>query len=175
MAPTQQVNAYLNAHYEGMSPEQLILMLYNGALSRLRLVKDGINEGNIKKKGENLSKVIAIVSELHACVDATMTDESTQFLIGLYQSILNELPKVTISNDMKTVDMTIDYIAELKRIWETTVMGKQTVSENAFQPSGTPLKTMRSQSAMSKPSEVQPVGAGYPPQPQQQAFRAFSV
>jgi flagellar protein FliS len=173
MAATQQVNAYLNAHYDGMSPEQLILMLYNGALSRLKLVKDGINEGDMKKKGENLSKVIAIVSELHACVDSTMEDESTQFLIGLYQSILNELPKVTISNDLKTVDMTIEYIAELKRIWETSVMGKQPASEEKSPQQVPHLKTVPPRPVTAKP-KVQPLNTGYPPQAQQ-AFRAFSV
>jgi flagellar protein FliS len=51
MAAYQQVNNYLTNHYEGMDPEQLILLLFNGALSRLKLAREGIMEKDVKKKG----------------------------------------------------------------------------------------------------------------------------
>lgn len=124
MAAYQQVNQYLNHHYESMNPEQLILLLYNGALSRLRLTREGIKEDDVKKKGENLSKAIAIISELNASVDSKMEDESTQFLRGLYAAILAELPKITFNNDLKTLNRTEKYISELKKIWEKDVMAK---------------------------------------------------
>ncbi|CCK81703.1 flagellar export chaperone FliS [Desulfobacula toluolica] len=128
MAAYQQINTYLNNHYEGMDPEQLILLLFNGALSRLTLSREGIEEKNVQKKGENLSKAIAIISELNASVDSTMTDESTQFLRGIYKAILTELPNVTLNNDLKTLDRAQGYISRLKDIWETEVIAKQQVS-----------------------------------------------
>ena len=124
MAAYQQVNQYLNHHYESMDPEQLILLLYNGALSRLRLTREGIKEGDVKKKGENLSKAIAIISELNASVDSKMADESTQFLRGLYAAILSELPKIALNNDLKTLNRAERYISELREIWEKEVMAK---------------------------------------------------
>lgn len=142
MAAYPQINNYLSNHYDGMSPEQLILMLYNGALSRLKLAREGILENNIPKKGENLSKAIAIISELNASVSSKMNDESTQFLRGLYTAILTELPKVSMNNDIKIIDRTSAYIAELKSIWEKDVMGKKqngkgkivNIAENENQP-----------------------------------------
>lgn len=128
MAAYQQLHTYLNNHYEGMDPEQLILLLFKGALTRMKLAREGIEEGNIQKKGENLSKVIAIISELNASVDPTMTDESTRFLKGIYTAILTELPKVTLNNDLKTLDRSKAYISRLKEIWETDVMAKKQAS-----------------------------------------------
>ena len=128
MAAYQQVNQYLNHHYEGMDPEQLILLLYNGALSRLKLTREGIHESDVKKKGENLSKAIAIISELNASVDSKMDDESTQFLRGLYTAILTELPKIALNNDLKTLKQAETYIAKLKEIWEKDVMAKKKIS-----------------------------------------------
>ena len=122
MAAYQQINNYLSNHYEGMTPEQLILLLYNGALTRLRLAREGIQNNDVKKKGENISKAIAIISELNASVDSTLHDESTQFLKGLYTAILIELPKVTLSNSLTTLDRAEAYISKLKEIWETDVM-----------------------------------------------------
>lgn len=118
------VNKYLNNHYDGMSPEQLILMLYKSALDRLRLVKEGIEENNIQKRGENLSKVIGIISELNSSINPEMNDDSTQFLRGLYSAILAELPKVSINNDTQILTSTERYISKLKEIWEKDVMGK---------------------------------------------------
>lgn len=122
MAAYQQINTYLNNHYEGMDPKQLILLLFNGALSRLDLTRQGIEENDVQKKGENLSKAIDIISELNVSVDPTMTDESTRFLRGIYTAILTELPKVTLNNDLKTLDRAEAYIARLKDIWEKDVM-----------------------------------------------------
>ncbi|MEA1969452.1 MAG: flagellar export chaperone FliS [Thermodesulfobacteriota bacterium] len=131
MAPLAGINKYLNNHYDGMSPEQLILMLYKGALDRLQLAKQGVQENNIKKRGENLGKVIAIISELNSSVDLTMKDESTQFLRGLYSAILAELPMVSINNDIDILIRTETYISKLKEIWEKDVMGK---GQNIKQP-----------------------------------------
>lgn len=125
MAAYRQINTYLNNHYGGMDPEQLILLLYKGALSRIRLSREGINENNAKKKGENLSKAIAIISELNASVHSKMENESTRFLRGLYTAILAELPKVTLNNDLKTLNRAEKYIFRLKEIWENDVMAKK--------------------------------------------------
>ncbi len=161
MAATAEINKYLNNHYEGMSPEQLILLLYKAALDRLQLAREGIEENNIPKRGENLSKAIAIISELNASVDSTMTDENTQFLRGLYASILTELPKVSITNDKKILIRTHGYISKLKEIWEKDVMGKDKTKN------GKPiLKTVK--------PPMRP-GNPYPGAPGQTAFRSFSV
>lgn len=124
MGASVEINRYLNIHYEGMDPEQLILMLFRGALDRIRLAGEGIEENNIQKRGENLSKAIAIVSELNSSVDTTINDQSTQFLRGLYSAILTELPKVSLTNDMEVLRRAHAYISKLKEIWETDVMGK---------------------------------------------------
>jgi flagellar protein FliS len=119
-------------------------LLFNGALNRMKLAREGIEAGDIQKKGENLSKAIAIISELNASVDSTITDESTRFLRGIYTAILTELPKVTLNNDLKTLDRANLYISRLKQIWETDVMAKKqasptetvknTVPKRSFQP-----------------------------------------
>jgi len=163
MAATAEINKYLNNHYDGMSPEQLILLLYKAALDRIQKAKEGIQENNIQKRGENLSKAIAIISELNASVDPNMTDESTQFLRGLYASILAELPKVSITNDTEILRRSYDYIAGLKDIWEKDVMGKE--KTNSQKPA---LKTV-------KPAMRPMNGNSYPGATGPTSFRSFSV
>ena len=124
MSVAKNLNTYLNNHYEGMTPEKLIHLLYKGALKHLTCAREGIIEKSPKKRGEHLSKVIAIVSELNASIDPTMNDESTRFLRGLYTSILTELPKVSLTNEVKTIDLAYSYLEKLNEIWETQVLNK---------------------------------------------------
>ncbi len=127
MSSATNMNIYLNNHYEGMTPEKLIQMLYRGALRNLSLAREGINENNPRKRGEHLSKTIAIVSELYSSLNPEMTDESTQFLRGLYSNMLVELPKISISNDIKTLDLAYSYLERLDQIWKHEVMEKNHV------------------------------------------------
>lgn len=115
--------------YEGMDPNHLIQMLYAGCLKFLNLAKEGIESNDIPKRGENLGKAIAIISELNSCLDSKVKDESIEFLRGLYSAMLTELPKVSLSNDVKTIDTSISYITRLKEIWENDVMSKKTESK----------------------------------------------
>lgn len=166
MTALAQVNTYLSNHYEGMTPEQLILLLFKGALDRIELTRQGIQEKNLQKRGENLSKVIAIVSELNASVNPEMNDEGTQFLRGLYTAILTELPKVSVTNDVTILDRTEKYITRLKEIWETDVM--------AGSPAGaSPEKTKKTKAVRPKssPAAPSPYGNGQTTQ----RFNAISV
>lgn len=125
MSAATNMNTYLNNHYQGKTPEELIQMLYKGALRNLRLAKQGIDEKNPRKRGEHLGKAIAIITELYTSLDTEIKDESIQFLRELYSNMLTELPKVSLNNDSKAIDLTYSYIKQLNHIWETEVLNKE--------------------------------------------------
>jgi len=122
MSPATNMATYLNNHYQGKTPEQLIQMLYKGALRNLSLAKEGVKENNPKKRGEHLGKAIAIITELYTSLDTDTKDESILFLGELYSHMLAELPKVSITNDTTALDLTYSYIKQLNHIWETQVL-----------------------------------------------------
>ncbi len=158
MATRSGYDTYRNSHYDGMDPKKLILMLYEGALKHIRLANEGIRENNIPKRGENLSHAIAIITELNACLDTNIKDESIDFLRGLYSAILTELPKVSLNNDIKILDRSETYISQLKEIWEINVMGKQRViqtTERMFGNEKTEISDKASLKAGGPTSEYQ--------------------
>ncbi len=163
MPAQPQLNTYINNHYQGMSPEQLILMLFKGALEKINLVQEGIEEGNIPKRGENLSKVIDIISTLNASLNPNMTDEGTEFLRGLYGAMLTELPKVSTTNDPAILKRIHAYISRLKEIWETDVMKK---GKAAVNPYVMPTKPKA-------PQNAQALKGFAPQQPQASGFRSI--
>jgi flagellar protein FliS len=123
MSAATNMDTYLNNHYQGKTPEQLIQMLYKGALRHISLAKKGVDENNPRKRGEHLGKAIAIITELYTSLDTEIKDESIQFLRELYSNMLTELPKVSLTNDPKALDLTYSYIKQLNHIWETEVLG----------------------------------------------------
>lgn len=117
------LQSYRKAQVSGEAdPQKLILMLYEAAIKRLHLARAGMKEGNIRKRGENIGKTIAIISELNASLDEKIRTDEINFLRSLYMTMMTELTKVAVNNNVKTIDRSIKYLTELKRIWETTVM-----------------------------------------------------
>jgi flagellar protein FliS len=124
MATRYAHNAYLQAKVQPETdPKYLILMLYEGALEDLRLAKEGIEQQNARKRGEHLSRAVAIVSTLLTSLDSNVMDEPIAFLRGLYQAMLVALGKAAITHDVNTLDLAFRYLERLKHIWEYDVMG----------------------------------------------------
>ena len=113
-----------------INPQKLILMLYEGAIKRITFAREGVINKSPKQRGENLSKAIAIISELNASL-RNIEDEQIAFLRSLYVAMMQELAKVSVTNDIQTLDRAIKYLVELKRIWETSVMGQDHTAKSS--------------------------------------------
>ncbi|MCD6389239.1 MAG: flagellar export chaperone FliS [Desulfobulbaceae bacterium] len=103
-------------------PVKLIYLMYERTLVHLFQAEEGIREKNPKKRGENLGKAIAIIAELNASVKEDNNSESARFLKGLYGTILTELPKTAVSDDLEILQQSRRYIQRLKEIWEQTAL-----------------------------------------------------
>lgn len=126
------LNSYQKAQvYDEIDPNKLILMLYEGAIKRIILARQGIKNADPKQRGENLGKAIAIISELNASLDENIKTEEINFLRGFYIAMLTELPKVSVNEDVTILDRAEKYLKELKRIWETTVMSVPVVKASS--------------------------------------------
>jgi len=122
-------NAYQKSESQAqIHPVKLIHLLYERVLVHLDLAEQGILANDVKARGENLSKAIAIISELNASIAATDDSEAAGFLRSLYAAILMQLPKVAISSDVKIVRQSRRYLSRLLGIWETTAMAEAGLS-----------------------------------------------
>ncbi|MFP3984327.1 MAG: flagellar export chaperone FliS [Desulfurivibrionaceae bacterium] len=131
----QALKAYQQTRVQSdVNPVKLIHMAYEGILTSLEKAEEGIDEGNVRKRGENLSKAIGLITELNVAVGkGDPEDETVAFLRGLYESILVELPQVSLNEDKEILHRTSRYITRLKEIWENTVMREQMPSQTKEQ------------------------------------------
>ncbi len=131
MVYNNALNSYQKVQVSSeIDPLKLILMLYEGAIKRINMAKEGVKRKDPKLRGENTGKAIAIISELNASLNNDNMTEEIIFLRNLYITMMHELAKVSITNDIETLERANRYLMELKRIWETSVMGAGKTAKN---------------------------------------------
>ncbi len=101
---------------------KLVHMMFDRSIAHLRQAEEAIGEDNPAKRGENLGKAIAIITELYSSVPTDQDTEAAVFLRSLYDAILTELPKVSAFGDREIMARALRYMEKLKEIWENTAM-----------------------------------------------------
>lgn len=96
-----------------VSKEKILLMLYEGVLSAVRIAKRGIEEKNPKLKGENISKVLAILTELDCALDREKGGELAENLSVLYCYLMDRLTVANVKNDPEVLEEVERLLGEL--------------------------------------------------------------
>lgn len=114
-------NAYSQTEtYGGVSfasPHELITRMFDGALKRIAQAKGAIERKQIKEKGENLSKAIAIIGSLEGCLDFEKGGEISNNLSALYEYMNVRLAEANIHDDVAKLDEVSALIHEIKSAW----------------------------------------------------------
>ncbi|MEN5015157.1 flagellar export chaperone FliS [Erwinia sp. Eh17-17] len=101
------------------SNDQLITLLFDGALSALVRARLFLQEGNIVKKGESLSKAINIIDNgLKLGLDESSEDELTQNLLGLYRYMVHRLLRANIDNDPQGIEEVEALLRNIADAWK---------------------------------------------------------
>ena len=94
--------------------EQILLMLYDGAVRFVRFARMGIEKKNPKIRGENISKVLGILTELDCALDREGGGELVENLSDLYGYMMNRLTDANVKNDTEALDEVGRLLTELK-------------------------------------------------------------
>ena len=87
------------------SQQQLVIMLFDGALSALVRARLFLVDGNIPAKGLALSKAINIIENgLKVGMVENNGDELTQNLIALYAYMVRRLLHANVNNDASAIE-----------------------------------------------------------------------
>ena len=111
------VNAYAQVGLESSvlsaSPYQLVVMLFDGALSALKRATILMEQGDIPGKGQAITKAINIITNgLQAGLDHSVNRELTGNLDSLYDYMGRRLLEANLHNDLEA-------LAEVQRLLES--------------------------------------------------------
>ena len=86
------------------SPHQLIVLLFDGAMSALVRARLFLDQGDLISKGEALSKAIRIIDNgLKAGLDMDAEGELSNNLASLYDYMVRRLLHANMHNDVETI------------------------------------------------------------------------
>lgn len=115
MVNAQMANAYKNQQVMTSSPEQLTLLLYNGALRFLNESISALEQGNIQKAHNANMRVQDIVREFVITLD--MSYELSKGWAQLYEYTEYCLIQGNIKKDVKLLQQAKDVLQELRDAW----------------------------------------------------------
>jgi flagellar protein FliS len=135
------MNAYLknyqNTQVQTASPEQILIMLYDGAIRFLEQASEAMGSGDYAVKIKNIDKTLAIIAELNATLDHEIGGEVAANLASLYDFMMREIPRANARNDATVLAPVISILRELREAWveAAEIVRKERVSHPSSNPS----------------------------------------
>lgn len=100
------------------SPHRLIQMLFEGALERIAQAKGAMQQKQISRKCELITKAINIVGGLQGSLNDREGGQLAANLDSLYDYIIRRLTKANFDNDPSILDECGRLLGELKAGWD---------------------------------------------------------
>lgn len=111
------MSQYQNTQILTASSEQILIMLYAGAINFVRQAAQAIEQNDRHMKAEKISKTLAIISELSGTLDFETGGEIADNLDALYSFMIRELTTANLRNDAKRLHVVETLLVSLRETW----------------------------------------------------------
>lgn len=116
------VNIGLETQVLSANSEQLITLLFRGALTTIAKAKIYMQNSNISGQGSAISKAIEIVdSGLKASIDREAGGELATNLTATYEIIVHNLLQANLHSDITKLELAERLLTEIGDAWQTAV------------------------------------------------------
>ncbi len=100
------------------SPEQILLMLYDGAIRFNRQAMCGLEEDNLTLFHHGIKKCMAIITEFSNSLDHAIGGEIAENLDALYSFMVRELTLANLHKDMEKLRVVDKLLVDLRATWD---------------------------------------------------------
>lgn len=112
----EAANKYKQNSISTATPEELTLMLYDGAIKFMNIGKYNIENKDISKKNEALVRAQDIINELKYSLN--MDYEISKEISPLYDFVLDKLIDGNIKMDINSIDEALVVITDMRDTWK---------------------------------------------------------
>lgn len=112
----QALNKYKQNTITTSSPEELTLMLYDGAIKFMNIGKYSIEKKDIERTNASLIRAQNIISELNFTLN--MDYEISNEMRDLYDFITARLIDANIEKDIKAIEDALEITYEMRDTWK---------------------------------------------------------
>jgi flagellar protein FliS len=111
------LSTYRQTQVQSRTPLELVVMLYDGALTFLQVARAAIERGDIAARRDATSRALAIVSELQSTLNMDDGGEIAVQLDALYAYANERILQATCDNAVPPLDDAIRVLATLRESW----------------------------------------------------------
>lgn len=113
-------NIGLETQVMSATPEQLIILLFDGALAAIAKAGLYMQNGNIQGRGTAISKAIDIVdSGLKASLDMEAGGEISRNLAATYELVVHNLLQANLNADPEKLELARKLLSDIADAWKT--------------------------------------------------------
>ena len=112
---------YKQASVMTASKEQILLMLYEGAIKFTKIAILAMEEKRIAERGTNILRAYDIIMELHTTLDHKVGGELAKQLEDLYLFMMDQYTKANIKSDVEPLKSNIKILENLYDGWKQAI------------------------------------------------------
>jgi flagellar secretion chaperone FliS len=121
--PTASPQAYRENAVLSASPEQLVVMLYDGAARFLRLAATAMRAREIERAHNTLRRAELIIAHLDGVLDYEQGAPIAEQLHSVYRFYLAHLGQARLDQDAEKLDQVGAMLGELRESWADIAHG----------------------------------------------------
>lgn len=130
--------SYKRAAIMSASPERLILMLFDGALSAMNRAREGFALKGVRERNEaisnNLIKAQNIFAELQRSLRMDQGGDFADRMFGLYEFYNDKLNEANFKKTQEPIDTVIRLFTEVREAWAEMLSKQQTPVRHEVAP-----------------------------------------
>lgn len=123
----QAAQNYLRAKVLTATPEQLQLMLYDGAIRFCEQARIGLQNKNYEQSYNSLSRAQKIILEMTASLKHDVAPDLCSKLAGLYNFIYRKMIEANVDHSMAALEEALNLLRYQRETWSMLLhqLGKQ--------------------------------------------------
>ena len=118
----QYVKQYQKSSIETASREQILIMLYDGAIQFLNKARVAMQNNEHESIHNNLMGAQNIIQEFINSMDREVAPQLAENLISLYEYFLRRLVQANMKRQIEPIDEVLKYLKSLKATWEQAIV-----------------------------------------------------
>jgi flagellar secretion chaperone FliS len=114
-------NKYKQTSVLSASREQILLMLYEGAIKFTKLAIQATEQKKIADRGHNIMRAFDIILELNATLDHKVGGELAKQLEQLYMFMMDQYTKANLKGDAEPLRANLKVLENLYDGWKQVI------------------------------------------------------
>lgn len=119
--PNTYLKEYKKNQVETATPEQILILLYDGAIQYLNKAKVDLEQSNDEQYHSNIFSCQKIIIEFMNTLDMENGGSLAQNLYRLYDYLYNVLLKTGLNRKVEGIDEVLKHLTSLRETWQKAI------------------------------------------------------